>query len=165
MKALLMMSVLTGHALAAQPLVARITPDALARLQQQDPMARLQKPAEGEAKIGRPVDQSIIAQSTILSDGSNWTIVPNGAVLHVPENLKSRTGTKPTGGLLAWSDFLVRSRGWITTCEVTIEQATGKTPLPAERSASWPKQDKIVVAVHQRGPISFRPPPTSTSPR
>ncbi len=165
MKALLIMSVLTGHALAGQPLVARITPDALARLQQKDPITRLQKPSEVEAKVGRPADQSIIAQSTILSDGSNWTIVPNGAVLHVPENLKSRTGTQPTGGLLAWSDFLVRSRGWITTCEVTIEQATGKTPMPAERSASWAKQDKIVVAVHQRGPISFRNAPSSNTPR
>lgn len=165
MKALLIMTVLTGHALAAQPMVARITPEALVRLQQNDPMNRLQKPAEGEAKVGRPADQSIIAQSTILSDGSNWTIVPNGSVLHVPENLKSRTGTKPTGGLLAWSDFLVRSRGWVTTCEVSIEQATGKTPLPAERSAALAKQDKIVVAVHQRGPISFRTASTPTTPR
>jgi hypothetical protein len=165
MKALLMCGVLAGHALAGQPLVARITPEALARLQQADPMIRLQKPAEGEAKVGRPADQSIIAQSTILSDGSNWTIVPNGAVLFVPEKLKSRISTQPSGGLLAWSDFLVRSRGWITTCEVSIEQATGKDLLPAVRSAFWTKQDKIVVAVHQRGPVSFRSAPTPTTPQ
>ena len=165
MKALLILSVLTGHVLAGQPLVARITPDALTRLQQSDPMVRLQKPAAGEAKVGRPADESIIAQSTILSDGSNWTIVPNGAVLHVPEKLKSRISTQPSGGLLAWSDFVVRSRGWITTCEVTIPQATGKEPLPVDRSAFWAKQDKIVVAVHQRGPISFRSAPTPNTPR
>lgn len=165
MKALLISGVLAGHALAGQPLVARITPDALAKLQQADPMVRLQKPAEGEAKVGRPADESIIAQSTILSDGSNWTIVPNGAVLFVPEKLKSRISTQPSGGLLAWSDFLIRSRGWITTCEVSIDQATGKQPLPAERTDFWAKQDKIVVAVHQRGPISFRSAPTSNTPQ
>lgn len=165
MKALLIFSVLTGHVLAVQPMVARITPDALARLQQADPMVRLQKPAPGEAKVGRPADESIIAQSTILSDGSNWTIVPNGAVLFVPEKLKSRISTKPSGVLLAWSDFLVRSRGWITICEVSIDQATGKEPLPTERSAFWAKQDKIVVAVHQRGPISFRTATTSNTPQ
>lgn len=165
MKALLIFSVLTGHVLAGQPMVARITPDALARLQQADPMVRLQKPAAGEAKVGCPADESIIAQSTILSDGSNWTIVPNGAVLFVPDKMKSRISTKPSGGLLAWSDFLVHSRGWITTCEVSIDQATGKEPLPTERSAFWAKQDKIVVAVHQRGPISFRSAATSNSPQ
>jgi hypothetical protein len=165
MKALLMISVLTGHALAGEPLVARITPDAQARLQQADPMIRLQKPAAGEVKVARPADESIIAQSTILSDGTNWTIVPNGAVLFVPEKLKTRISTQPSGGLLAWSDFLVRSRGWITTCEVSIDQATGKDSLPAERGAFWAKQDKIVVAVHQRGPISFRSAPTSNTPQ
>jgi hypothetical protein len=156
MKAILIISLLAGHALAGQPMVARITPEALARLQQKDPMIRLRKPAANEAKVGRPADQSIIAQSTILSDGANWTIVPNGAVLFIPEKLKSRISTTPTGELLAWSDFLVRSRGWVTTCEVSISQAAGKDAIPADRSSFWSKQDKIVVAVHQNGPISYR---------
>jgi hypothetical protein len=165
MKALLIIGVLAGQALAVQPIIARITPDALAKLQKVDPMARLEKPVEGEAKVGRPADESIIAQSTILSDGSNWTIVPNGAVLFIPEKLKSRISTQPTGGLLAWSDFLVRSRAWITTCEVSIDQATGKQPLKSERSDFWAKQDKIVVAVHQSGPISFHKASTSNTPQ
>lgn len=156
MKAILVVSLITGNALAGQPLVARITPEALARLQQSDPMIRLQKPVASEVKVARPADQSIIAQSTILSDGSNWTIVPNGAVLFIPEKLKSRISTKPSGNLLPWSQFLTASRGWVTTCEVSIDQATGKEEIPTERSAFWPKQDKIIVAVHQRGPISIR---------
>jgi hypothetical protein len=166
MKALLICGVLAGHALASQPIAARITPDALAKLQQADPLVRLQKPAEGEAKVASPADQSIIAQSTILSNGTNWTLVPKGSVLFVPEKLKSRISDKPSGSLLAWSDFLVSNHNWINTCEISIEQATGKTPLTADRYASWMKQDKIVVAVHQRGPISFRsaPIPVSSKP-
>lgn len=162
MKALLLIGVLSVQALAEQPIIARITPDTLAKRQQVDQLSRLQKPVKNEAKFRRPAaSQSIIAQSTILSDGSSWTIVPNGAVLFVPEKLKSRITTQPKGDLLAWSDFLVRSRSWITTCEVSIDQATGKQPLKPERSDFWAKQDKIVVAVHQSGPISFRKPSTS----
>lgn len=164
MKAILMFSVLAGHAMAAQPLVARITPDALGQLQQADPMIRLQKPAAGEAKVERPVNQSIIGQSTILHDGSRWTIVPKGAVLFIPERMKSRVNATPSGQLLAWTDFLTANRGWINTCEVSFEQAAGKDALPPERAAFWSKQDKIVVAVHQRGPISFHAAKDTTNP-
>jgi hypothetical protein len=166
MKAILICGVLAGHALAAQPILDRITPDGLAKLQQADSTVRLQKPAEGETKVARPADQSIIAQSTILSDGTNWTLVPKGAVLFVPEKLKTRISDQPSGTLLSWSDFLVNNHNWITPCEISIEQATGKTPLSANRSAFWVKQEKIVVAVHQRGPISFRsaPIPISSKP-
>lgn len=156
MKSILMFCVLAADALAAQPLIARITPDALGRLQQADPMIRLPKPAAGETKVERPASQSIIAQSTVLHDGSRWTIVPNGAVVFVPARMKSRVNAAPSGELLAWADFLTANRGWISTCEVTFEQASGKDALPPERTGFWAKQDKIVVAVHQRGPISFR---------
>jgi hypothetical protein len=92
----------------------------------------------------------------VLHDGSRWTIVPVGSVVHIPERMKSRVGATPSGELLAWQDFLALNRAWISTCEVSFEQASGKDPLPAERTAFWAKQDKIIVAVHQSGPISFR---------
>ncbi|RPJ34237.1 MAG: hypothetical protein EHM17_07365 [Verrucomicrobiaceae bacterium] len=165
MKAILILSALAGHALAAQPLVARIKPAELARLQQADPMIRLQSPAEGEAKVGRPAGQSIINQSTVLHDGTRWTIIPDGAVLFVPEQMKARVGAEPSGQLLGWTEFLTANRGWLTTCEVSFDQATGKESLPAERCGFWAKQDKIVVAVHQRGPISFRGNKTPNTPQ
>ena len=43
-----------------------------------------------------------------------------------------------------------------TTDEVSFDQAAGNEELPAERAVSWTKHDKIVVAVHQHGPISVR---------
>jgi hypothetical protein len=119
-------------------------------------MIRLVKPAAGEAKVARPQNESIIKQSTLLNDGKNWTLVPNGAVTFVPEAMKSRVNAKPVGALLPWIDFLTKNQSWITTSEITIEQAAGKNPLPAERVAFWTKQDKIIVAVHQNGPISVR---------
>jgi hypothetical protein len=165
MKTALFLCALAGHALAAQPVLVRVTAQTLADLQARDPMIRLVKPAEGEAKVARPDNQSIINQSTILHDGKNWTLVPKGAVVFMPEAMKARVNVRPVGTLLPWTDFLTKNRSWITTTDVTFDQAAGNEELPAERCAFWAKQDKIVIAIHQNGPISVRvadPTPTLT---
>jgi hypothetical protein len=156
MKTTLTLCALAANAFAAQPVLVRVTPDTLANLQARDPMIRLEKPAKGEAKVVRPVNQSIINQSTVLHDGRHWTLIPNGAVLFLPDAMKARVNAKPVGTLLPWSDFLAINRSWITTNEVTFDQAAENEPLPAERKEFWANQDKIVVAVHQQGPISVR---------
>ena len=117
-------------------------------------MTLLQSPAKGEANVRRPEDQSIIKQSMILHDGINWTLVPKGAVIFLPDAMKSRVDVKPAGTLLGWTAFLAKNQAWITTNDVSFEQATGKKPLQPERVAFWAKQDKVVVATHQSGPIS-----------
>ncbi len=154
MKATLLFFALATGAFAQAPVLARITPAALAKIQQTNPIANLAKPQPSSTKVERPAEQSIIMQSVILHDGQNWTIVPKGAVIFTPEALKARMDVKPVGALLAWKDFLAKNFGWITTNEVTFDQAAGNDPLPAARVAFWAKQDKIVVAVHQNGPIS-----------
>lgn len=153
---LLLCGALATSAFAGPPVLARITPQALAKLQQSSPMAALQKPAPGQASVSRPNDQSIIKQSMILHDGKNWTLVPKGAVIFLPEAMRSRVNVKPVGTLLAWSEFLAKNYAWITTNDVSFDQAAGNKPLPAERVAFWGMQEKVVVAVHQNGPISVR---------
>ena len=154
MKTALILCVMANSAFAAVPILARTTPEALAKLQQDNPMTLLQSPAKGEAIVRRPDDQSIINQSTILHDGTNWTLVPKGAVIFLPEAMKSRVDVKPAGTLLPWTEFLARNQAWITTNDISFDQAAGKKPLQAERVAFWAKQDKVVIAVHQGGPIS-----------
>ena len=154
MKATLLLLALASGAFAQIPVLARITPAALAKIQQNNPIANLPKSQDASAKVERPLEQSIIKQSMILHDGANWTIVPKGAVIFLPEALKNRVDVKPVGTLLPWSEFLSKNFGWITTNEVTFDQAAGNIALPAARVAFWAKQDKIVVAVHQNGPIS-----------
>jgi hypothetical protein len=157
MKAALLVCAMANCAFAAVPIVARITPDALAKLQQESPMALLPPPpAKGESNVRRPEAQSIIKQSLILNDGKNWTLIPKGAVLFLPEAMKCRVDVKPSGPLLVWRDFLARNQAWITTNDISFDQATGKKPLQAERVAFWPKQDKVVIATHQNGPITVR---------
>lgn len=153
-----------GADFSAQPVVVRINPQSLAKLQQINPMDRLLKPAATAAKDARPHNPSIIRQSTVLHDGENWTLVPNGAVILQPATLKARVNHQPAGTLLPWTEFLTKNGSWITTCEVTIGQAAGTAPLPPVRLAFWTQQDKIVIAVHHNGPISVRVPDT-TRPR
>ncbi|MBC8128540.1 MAG: hypothetical protein H8M99_15480 [Gloeobacteraceae cyanobacterium ES-bin-144] len=156
MKTTLILCALAIHSFAAQPILVRVTPEAIAKLQAKVPMTTVAKPAGGEEKVARPENQSIVKQSTILHDGQNWTLVPIGSVVFIPEALKSRVNVKPLGTLLSWTDFLTKNRSWITTNEVSFDQAAGNEAIPSERSAFWAKQDKIVVAVHQFGPISVR---------
>lgn len=156
MKPALLLCALAGSAFATVPVTPRITPGELAKLQQQSPMTRLQAPANGGTGVRRPEDQSIIKQSLILHDGTNWTLVPKGAVIFVPEAMQSRVDVAPAGILLAWPAFLAKNRGWITTHDVSFEQASGKKPLQPERVAFWSKHDKVVIATHQNGPISVR---------
>lgn len=165
MKATFIFSAFAASALAGTPVLVRVTPEALTKLQQDAPMARFEKPPEAKTTAPRPEDASIIRQSMILHDGTHWTLVPKGAVIFLPRAMKSRVDVPPIGTLLAWADFLARNRAWITTNEVSFNQAAGTEPLPAERVAFWAKQDKVVIAIHQSGPISVRiapEPPTIT---
>lgn len=156
MKTALILCALASSAFAATPVLVRVTPEALARLQQTKPMSRLETPTEGQAKVNRPNHQSIIAQSTILHDGKNWTLVPKGALIFLPEAMKSRVDVKPLGTLLTWTDFLTKNRAWITTNDVSFDQAAGTEAIPPERVTYWAKQDKVVIATHRQGPISVR---------
>ena len=156
MKTTLILLALVNAAFAGAPVLARTTPEALAKLQKNSPMTSLKQPAKDEAPVARPTGQSIIKQSSILHDGTNWTLVPKGAVIFIPAALKGRVDVSPVGTLLSWSDFLIQNRNWITTTDISFDQAAGNEAMPAERAAFWAKQDKIVIAVHQNGPISVR---------
>ena len=57
-------------------------------------------PVREEIKVVRPAERGLINQSVILSDGLNWTLVPKGAVIHLPVDHSARVGTRPIGNLL-----------------------------------------------------------------
>ena len=151
----------TGSLLASPPMSDPVTPQEMAARQQISPASAIrqaQAAATVDAKVERPGEQSLIKQSDILHDGSNWTLVPKGAVLHVPAQMSPRVGAKPLGTLLSWNDFLTANRAWITTEEVSFDQAAGKKSLPDGRKEYWTTQTKVIVATHLGGPISVRTP-------
>jgi len=150
-----------GTAIASPPMSDPVTPEEMAERQKISPASTIQQAqttATVEAKVQRAGEQSLIKQSDILHDGSNWTLVPKGAVLHVPAQMTPRVGAKPLGTLLAWNDFLAANRAWISTEEVSFEQAAGKKPLNEDHKEYWTTQTKVIIATHQGGPISVRIP-------
>lgn len=155
MKTTLFLCTLGMYASAAQPVLVRVTPETLARLQARDPMIRLVNPSEAEAKVVNSVSRPITKHMTILHDGQNWTLVPNESLLYFPAAMKERVNAKPVGTLLPWNEFLIRNRNWIATNEVTFDQAAGSDELSAE-TESWSKQGKVLVAVHHYGPTAVR---------
>ena len=159
MKSPLLALALAGAVAAAPPMTERITPEEIAARQKSaSPLATIPQPAASdENKVARPNDTSLIEQSEILNDGIHWTLVPKGAVLHVPAAFASRVHTRPVGTLLTWIDFLRVNRNWLFTEEVTIPQASGKQPFLPSRRDAWNKNGKVVIAVYYGGPISVRP--------
>jgi hypothetical protein len=112
-------------------------------------------PTDAGAKAAHPAAEAPVKTSDVLSDGRNWTLVPRGAVLHVPQALSNRVDAKPIGNLLSWNDFLTVNRGWLFTEEVTPEQAAGKASIPPSRTEVWRKVGKVIVAIHLGGPVSI----------
>ncbi len=156
MKTAILLLATASGLFAATPVLVRVTPQMVAKQQQISKVRQESETVITQAKVARPAEQSIIKDSCILHDGTYWTLVPKGAVIFLPEAMKKRVDTKPVGTLLNWMDFLTRNRSWITTTDVSFEQAAGADSLPAERVTFWTKQDKVVVATHQSGPISVR---------
>jgi len=137
----------------------RISPEALRQRQAQAASPFGSATAEArDPRAKSPAARSIVRESTILSDGTCWTMVPVGSVLHVPEKLRDRVPEGPSGTLLTWQQFLGRNRGWVGTEEVDMETATGRKPVTEEMSANWQRRGSVVVAVHRGGAISVRRP-------
>jgi len=151
--------------LLAQPAVQageirdRITPAELAQRQAGTEWKTSEEggtPRDPRAKS--PAKQSIIEQSVILHDGTYWTLVPVGSVLHLPDNHKNRVVKQPAGKLLNWQQFLGRNRSWLGTEDVDIATAKGETPLNKENESSWAKRGSVVIAVYRGGAISVKRP-------
>ena len=112
------------------------------------------KPAGlGVAKVQTAPASNPARKSVILHDGTNWTIVPTAALVFLPASVRDKVDAKPVGQLLPWADFLAENASWITTTEVSFDQAAGNQVLPAGRINVWKAQDKLVVAVHHDAPV------------
>ena len=141
---------------AAPQIVDRVSSEELVARRQAgaDALARLSTAREAALPTARPEHQDVIGNSEIISCGRFWTIVPKGAVLHIPEAMAARIKGEPTGDYSPWIDFLARNRAWLETVEVSIAEASGETALPANQTERWQKNGHVVVAVHRAGPIS-----------
>ncbi|MEO7101626.1 MAG: hypothetical protein ABI162_19910 [Luteolibacter sp.] len=105
---------------------------------------------------GTPKDWSLEQNSEFISFEASATLLPAHAIIHVPEKLRSHVTPGLKGKFMAWQEFAARYRAVVTTFDVTLDEASGKTPLKPERIESLRKLDVIAVAVLNGAPISFR---------
>lgn len=159
------MKILTLISLLALPVLAGemrdiASPDQLSQKlrmsEQQDPMKNLTiVEAEDPTKAAQPED--LLASSEVLTFNGIATLVPKGAVLAVPANLRSRTGFQPGARLVPWNDFFAVNRGWIKTTEVSFDQAAGRAELAEGLRKQIEESRVIVIATMRQGPITVNP--------
>ena len=123
--------------------------------QQDDPM-KLLPAAQGKDPAGKP-PKDLLSQSDILCFGGMATLVPKHAILLIPKAMAGRTQFAAGSTLLGWTEFYAQNRGWITTVEVTSEQAEGHAPLAGDITKRYSDGSNLVVATYQGGPISVLP--------
>lgn len=104
----------------------------------------------------------LVSSSTFLQIDGVFTILPKGAVIHAPSKLLAYIVESPVGKFQAWPDFLSANRGLITTLEVTMDQAAGKTPMDSEKLAQARKGNSLVVATCRGGLVSVNSAPLIT---
>jgi hypothetical protein len=149
--------------LAAEPLVIRdvVTHDELAeRLRvatNQGPTSQF-KPSTGvdPTTVNKPKD--IVSSSDFLSFGGKATLVPKRAILHIPPQHAGRIKLQPGSTIQTWAEFYAANRAWITTVEVSRNQARGVEPFAEELSQRIQKSGNVIVATYKTGPISVLPP-------
>lgn len=129
---------------------------AMKQSQQADPMKNLPASNAPDASLNLPKD--LVSQSDFISSAGAATLVPKHAILKVPVSYADRIRFQEGSRILSWTEFFAANRNWITTIEVTPEQASGKQALSKEASELVAKSSNLIVATHRGGPISVLAP-------
>ncbi|RPJ31708.1 MAG: hypothetical protein EHM17_13695 [Verrucomicrobiaceae bacterium] len=121
-----------------------------------DPMKHLAT-ATGEdpSKANQPTD--ILAESDIISFRGLATLVPKRAILQTPQSYAGHVKMEPGARFVSWREFYALNRGWITTVEVSREQAEGNAPFAEETRKFLGTNRNLVVATFKGGPVSVLP--------
>ena len=147
-----------GATVMSEPVSAEELSNRLRHARQNDPILKLVPPGNPGSDPSRGTHgRDLIAESTVLNHGGLMTLVPKRAVLHLPEALESRVGTRDGAELQPWTKFFEVNRSWLHSEPVTRERALGKTPFSAEETKALRSSGKIIIATYEGGPISVLP--------
>ncbi len=125
---------------------------------QQGDIPKLRGVAEVPANPPSGQLPSLLSRSDILSFNGMTTLIPKRAILHQPKPLAPRVNNFQQGSrVVGWLDFMQSNRGWITTVEVTRDQAEGRQPMDEKVVESYLKSTNLVVATFRGGPVSVLP--------
>jgi hypothetical protein len=127
---------------------------------------RIEDAAQAKAQkgpLGKPVEPSqsdtgvsLYARSLMLEDSGHYTLIPQGAILHLPASQRTKLTGQPSGTFLTWTKFLKQNGSWLATREVSMPIATGENPKSlAKLIADLSTETHAVVAVYRNSPVSI----------
>jgi hypothetical protein len=101
---------------------------------------------------------SILDSSIILIDAEKFTLIPLGAILHLPAEHRAHIKTKPEGDFLTWPHFLERNASWLGSKEVPRDMVKGsaKAAKPVLREVA--SDPRVLVSVFKGCPIMILEP-------
>lgn len=129
---------------------------AMQQSQLEDPMKKLPVSKGEDPSLNLPKD--LVSQSDFICFSGAATLVPKHAILKIPASCADRIRFQEGSRILGWAEFFAANRNWISTVEITPEQAEGKVPLSEEMAAFVLKSNNLIVATFKGGPISLLPP-------
>ncbi|MCU0796812.1 MAG: hypothetical protein MUF31_12865 [Akkermansiaceae bacterium] len=93
----------------------------------------------------------------IIHDGKNWTMVPAGSFIQLPDCQRHRLSTKPLGNLVSWKSFLRLNQDWLKAEDVSLRQVNGRATLDERRLRYLARQPQVVIAIHEQEPAALTP--------
>ena len=114
------------------------------------------KAAEPEEKNGEKNEAAdLLARSVFLTDGHQCTILPAGAVIHVPKGREDRVvKSAPSLPLVTWDDFYRVNSAWLREFGIDHEQAAGTKPFEPKAAQALGASGCVVVSTYFRQPVA-----------
>lgn len=131
---------------------------------QTNPSGTTYTPPASTLVIAGSDPQNFVKNSDILCFRDSMILIPKHSILLTPKNLAARLNATPEAQLVTWGSFYPANRSWLTTVELSPEQAAGKMPISTEAIDSLTKGGKLVVKTFKGNPISVPPPANAVTP-
>lgn len=111
--------------------------------------------ATEETKEEKDEVADLLARSVFLTDGRQCTILPAGAVIHVPANRGDRVvKSAPSLPLVAWDDFYRVNSSWLREFGIDHDQAAGAKPFDPKVAKALGSSGCVVVSTYFRQPVA-----------
>jgi len=118
----------------------------------------------GFAEAGKePKGWELEKNSEFITFDGVVTLVPKGAILHVPDRYSANVIATMTGKFVLWNEFSARYRSVVGGFEVAIAEASGQAEIKPERLEAARKTGTILVATMNQNPVSVQKKSPATS--
>ena len=116
------------------------------------------KSAPVERAVDRPAAKpaDLLSRSTLLAANGHWTLVPRGAILHLPDAHAKKIVQAPVGKFLPFHEFHKKNYAWLSTREVSIKEAVGDKPFDEQVKTALVGAGLVVVSTMQKSPTSTK---------